>query len=349
MRTFLKCVALGTALLLATTAAFANGSSEQGNGGATDGKVYTMKFGHDQMESAPHHVAAVKFKELVEERTGGHVQVQLFPAQQLGTSREMIEGLQIGTVEGVALPSAAFSGFDLSSGLIDLPFMFPSPEVAWKVLDGPVGDQILASLDKVGITGASFWTSGFKAFTGSFPIHKPSDFKGKKIRVMSNPVLIAQYESMGASAIPIDFNELYNALQQNAVDGEENPLSTIVNMKFYEVQHYITLSNHGMLGYIVAFSKSWLQSLPQEYRDIVIQAAKEVAPFERSEILRLETEKYLPTITAFGCQVDTLTDADRKAFEEVTRPTYDIYAKQLDDQGKELLKALQEAVAASSK
>ena len=334
-------------LCLATMSVmFASGDKEAA---AVASKVYAMKFGHDQMEDTPHHMAAVKFKELVEQRTNGNVQVSIFPAQQLGSAREEIEGLQIGTVEAVSLPSAAFSGFDLATGLADLPFLFPSPKVAYKVLDGPVGDKILQRLERIGIKGSAYWTSGFKQFTGSFSIMTPADFKGKKIRVMSNPVLIAQYEAMGASAIPIDFHELYNALQQKAVDGQENPLSTIVNMKFYEVQKYIPISNHGMLGYIVAFNSNWLSALPAEYQRVVIEAAKEVAPYERDLIAKLETERYLPTIKDFGCQVVELTDAQRQAFQEVTRPAYDVFSGKLDVDGKALLKELQEAVAAEMK
>jgi len=344
-----RTVRLAMCLLLciaSISVVYAGGEQE---GSATASKVYTMKFGHDQMEGTPHHMAAVRFKELVEQRTGGNVQVSIFPAQQLGSAREEIEGLQIGTVEAVSLPSSAFSGFDLATGLADLPFLFPNPQTAYQVLDGPVGDKILKRLEKIGMTGAAYWTSGFKQFTGSFPITTPADFKGKKIRVMSNPVLIAQYEAMGASAIPIDFHELYNALQQKAVDGQENPFSTIVNMRFYEVQKYIPISNHGMLGYIVAFNSNWLATLPAEYRKIVVDTAKEVAPYERELIAKLETEKYLPTIKDFGCQVVELTAQQRMAFQEVTRPAYDVFAGMLDAEGKALLKELQAAVASAQK
>ena len=327
--------------LISVQLAFAGGSRESG----TDG-VYTLKFGHDQMEDTPHHMAAVRFKELVEERTDGHVQVTIFPAQQLGSAREEVEGLQIGTVEGVALPTSAFASFDLATGLVDLPFLFPDPETAYEVLDSEVGDKILARLEPVGMTGAAFWTSGFKQFTANFPIETPADFHGKKIRVMANPVLISQYEAMGASAVPIDFNELYNALQQGAVDGEENPFSTIVNMRFYEVQEYIPISNHGMLGYIVAFSSNWLSSLPKEYQEIIIEAAKEAAPYERELIAELETERYLPTIIDFGCVVTELTEEQRALFREVTAPAYDVFAGMLDDSGRALLKEVQDAVAA---
>jgi len=311
------------------------------------GKQYVMKLGHDQMAETPHHQAALKFKLLVEERTKNGIKVNIFPAQQLGSSREMNEGLQMGSIEAVCLPTATFSGFDLAMGIVDLPFLFPTPDVAYKVLDGPVGTKLLSRLQKSGIVGAAYWTSGFKQFTGSFPIRSPSDYKGKKIRVMSNPVLIAQYEAMGASAVPIDFQELYNALQQKAVDGQENPLSTIVNMRFYEVQKYMTISNHGMLGYIFGFSKIWFNSLPADYRKILLDTAREAAVFERAEVQRLEKEKYLSTIQKFGTTVIELNDTERKAFEVVTRPTYENLSKKLDADGRGLLQEMIKAVDAA--
>jgi len=328
--------------LLVTNPLFAGGDKEQGVA-----KKFVMKLGHDQMVDTPHHVAAVRFKQLVEERTGGNVTVNIFPAQQLGSAREMNEGMQIGTIEAVCLPTATFSGFDLAVGITDLPFLFPNPEIAYEVLDGPVGDKLLKRLEKVNIIGGAYWTSGFKQFTGNFKITSPADYIGKKIRVMSHPVLIAQYEAMGASAIPIDFLELYNALQQKAVDGQENPLATIVNMRFYEVQNYMTISNHGMLGYILAFSKTWMDTLPVEYRKIIIDAAKEVAAFERTELHKLEESKYLPVIKNSGTQITTLTEAQRKVFEDITRPVYQKLSMQLDSEGNQLLQDLLAAIDAA--
>ncbi len=313
------------------------GQKSPDSGAPADDKVYTMKLGHDQMEGTPHHAGALAFKERVEAQTNGKVKVEIYPAQQLGSAREMNEGLQLGSVEAVSLPTATFSGFDLTIGITDLPMVFPSPEVAYEVLDGPVGDKILKRLEQSGIVGAAYWTSGFKQFTGNFPINEPADYIGKKIRVMSNPILIAQYEAMGASAIPIDFHELYNALQQGAIDGQENPLATIVNMKFYEVQDYMAISNHGFLGYIFAFSKTWFDTLPAEYQEVLINVAKEVAIFEREELHKLETESYLPAIEDSGTTIIMLTDSQRKAFEEVTRPVYQQLSDQLDADGKQLL------------
>ncbi len=312
---------------------------------AAPAATYTLRFGHDQMQETPHHEAAVKFKELVESRSGGKVKVELYPAMQLGKGREMIEGMQVGSVQGVALPTSNFSGFDMATSIPDVPFIFTSPAYARATIDGELGNAILKRLSSQGMVGAAWWESGFKCFTGNFPIRGPKDYKGKKIRVMGNPLLIAQYEAWGAGAIPIDFGELYNALQQKVVDGQENPLSTIVNMKFHEVQKYVTLSNHGWLPYIVAFSKKWLDTLPADLQQVVVTAAKEVSAFESAEIRRLEAEKYLPAVKKQGCEVIELTPEAVKEFRDSVVPVYKKFRDEIlkDDEARALFDKFVEA------
>jgi len=320
------------------------GEAPKNGEGQAEAKQYVLKFGHDQMLDTPHNHAAEEFKRIVEEKTQGNVKVELYPAQQLGTGREMIEGLQLGTVEGVALPSSNFSGFDMTLSIPDLPFLFPSKEKCYEVIDGDLGDELLGLMKKHKMVGAAWWESGFKCFTGSFSIEKPDDYKGKKIRVMGNPLLIAQYEALGASAVPIDFAELYNALQQKVVDGQENPLSTIVNMRFHEVQKYITLSYHGWLPYIVAFSETWMNTLPQEYQDIIVEAAKEVAPAERAEIAKMEKERYIPEIESKGVTLIELNEEQRQAFTEKLQPVYDKMNTMLDENGQKLMQKFIQAL-----
>jgi len=304
---------------------------------------YVLKFGHDYMPDSPHNRAALEFKEIVEKRTDGNIKVEVYPAQQLGKGREMIEGMQLDIVQGVALPSSNFAGFDMRISIPDLPFLFSSPEKCHEILDGDIGSELLDVLKNHKMIGAAWWESGFKCFTANFPIRHPDDFIGEKIRVMPSPILLAQFEAYGASGIPIDFHELYNALQQGVVDGEENPITTIYNMKFYEVQDYITLSNHGFLGYIVAFSKDWMDKLPEEYQNIILNAAREVAPMQRAEVAKLAEEKYLPEIIAFGTKIIELTEDQRGAFQDKATPVYEVMKDMLDEDGKELLKKFLDA------
>lgn len=302
--------------------------------------AYVMKLGHDQMPDSPHHKAALKFAQLVEERTNGGIKVEVYPSQQLGGSREMIEGMQLGTIEATVLASGKYAGFDMTVGILDLPFLFPSVEDAYRILDGPIGDKILACLEDDGIKAVAYWSSGFKHLTGNFPIQKPDDYKGKKIRVMENPILIAQFKALGADAIPIDFYELYNALQQGTVDGQENTLVAIYSHKLYEVQKYLVLSNHGMIPYIFAFSKGWYESLPEEYRTILKDTARELASWERAELHRVEKEEWLPVIKSSGINVTNMTADQFALFREKMGPVYETMAGMLDDKGKEILDEL---------
>jgi len=308
-----------------------------------DAKEYVLKFGHDYIIDSPVNRAALKFKEIVEEKTGGNVKVEVYPAMQLGSGREMIEGMQLGIMQGVALPSSNFSGFDMRISIPDLPFLFSSPEQCHEILDGDIGSELLNVLKNHKMIGAAWWESGFKCFTANFPITQPDDYIGKKIRVMPSPILVAQFEAYGANGIPIDFSELYNALQQGVVDGQENPLVAIYNMKFYEVQDYITLSNHGFLGYIVAFSKDWMEKLPEEYQNIILNAAQEVTPMQRAEVAKLSEEKYLPEIIAYGTKIIELTEEQRAAFEDKAQPVYEVMNGMLEEDGQKLLKKFLDA------
>lgn len=277
-----------------------------------------IKFGHDMPENSAQHVTALKYAELVKERTKGRVEVKVYPAQQLGTDPEMVRGTQLGTIEACMPPTAKLSGFEPTLQLADMPFLFPTKDICYKVLDSKIGDKLLAKLDKIQLKGVAFWESGFKQFTANKEIRKPDDFKGLKIRVMESPVIIAQFRALGANPIPIDFAETYNALQQRVVDGQENPLVSIVNMKFYEVQKNVIISNHAYLGYAFVFGKKFFEGLPRDIQKILADTAKELAPFERADTAKREGG-YVQKIKEFGTTVYELTTEEKMAFEKATR------------------------------
>jgi len=295
---------------------------------------WTMKFGHDMPEDSAQHVAALKYADLVKERTKGQVEIKVFPAQQLGTDPEMVQQAQMGTLEIVLPPTAKISGFAAQLQLADLPFLFPSKETCYQVLDGPVGDKVLALLDAKGLKGVSFWESGFKQITANKAIRKPEDFAGMKVRVMESPLLIAQYKQVKANPVPIDFAETYNALQQGVVDAQENPLVSIVNMKFYEVQKYTMLSNHGFLGYAFLFSKKVYDGLPADIQKVMRDTARELASFERQDTARREAG-YIERIKKGGSEIVTLSPQELQAFEKAFRPVHQQFAKTI---GEDLLK-----------
>jgi len=301
--------------------------------GARAAAKWNMKFGHDMPEDSAQHVAALKYAELVKERTKGQVEVKVFPAQQLGTDPEMVQQAQMGTLEIVLPPTAKISGFAAQLQLADLPFLFPSKDICYQVLDGPVGDKMLALLDAKGLKGVSFWESGFKQMTANKAIRKPEDFAGMKVRVMESPLLIAQYKQVKANPVPIDFAETYNALQQGVVDAQENPLVSIVNMKFYEVQKFTMLSNHGFLGYAFLFSKKVYDGLPADIQKTLRDTARELASFERQDTARREAG-YIERIQKGGSQVIALTPQELQAFAKAFQPVHQQFAKTI---GEDLL------------
>lgn len=292
-----------------------------------------LKFHHDLPEDSAQHVAAEKFRDLVAERTGGEIVVQIFPNNSLADDVQATQQMQFGAIEGGIIPTAKLSNFQPSMQLPDLPFLFPSPEVAHAFLDSEVGDELLATLDGVGLKGVTFWESGFKQFTCNNPVTSPDDFSGRKVRVMESPIIIKQFEAMGATPVPIAFSETYTALQQRVVDCQENPLVSIVKMKFHEVQSNVVLSNHAYLGYAFIFSKRWFDQQSPEDQQILIEAAREVTPFQREETARREAG-YIDTIKASQAAFSELPADSRGDFEAATRPVHDAFR---DAIGAELL------------
>lgn len=293
------------------------------------GKV-VIKFSHNQQTITPPHKAAEMFKQLVEQRTKGHYEVQIYPAQQLGGLRDQVEGTSLGTIEMTQQTPATVSLFVPKVMILDFPFLWTNEDAMWKVLDGPLGQELLQSLEAKGLKGVDFWSSGYKNFTtGRKPIRTPDDFKGLKIRVIPSPLLSAQYEAWGASPTPVDFKELYTALQQGLVDGQENPAGTIVDVKLYEVQKYMTESRHGFLHYIMMFNKKWFDAQSKPNQEILIQAVKEAGRWERKAMLDRDAEA-TRRIKEAGLEVSALTPQAREQFRELSLKVHEKFADRVD-------------------
>lgn len=292
-----------------------------------------FKFAHELQEGTPQHIGAMEFKKLVEEKSDGRMHVEVHPAAQLGSEKEVMEIMQTGGVETGMVTTAVLSNLSPAFQMIDLPFLFPNRESAYHILDGEIGDEILSTLDSYKLKGAAFFESGFKQFTSNKEIQSPGDIAGLKFRTMESPLIIDTYNQLGANPVPISFPEVYNALQQKVVDGHENPLSTITSMKFYEVQDYITISNHSYLGYAIVFSQKWFNNLPEDLQDVLTASAKEAATVERQAVVDKE-KGYLDQIIESGTTVNELTSEQLSKFAKVTRPVHDSYKENI---GAELL------------
>ncbi|XID91878.1 TRAP transporter substrate-binding protein [Paenibacillaceae bacterium WGS1546] len=300
-------------------------------------------------EPEDHNVTAgaAKFKELIEEKSGGRITVKLYPNLQLGSLREQAEMTQMGSIQMTTSPLSTVSSFVADLAVMELPFLFDNEEQMWSILDAEVGRQTLATLESSGsgLTGIGLWGGGYKQMTtNARPIATPDDLAGLKIRVIPSDALIAQYKAWGANPTPIDFAELYSALQQGTVDGQENPLTTILSKKLNEVQKYLTISNHAYQYHVFMANADWFNGLSEKDRQLIAEAEYEARVYSRN--LNMErAASNLEELEAQGMQVNTLTQEAVDAFRGKSAELYEQIA---DTEGKKtLLHAVQEAVKAS--
>lgn len=279
--------------------------------------VTHLRFGHNTPVDSALHEASVRFAEAVRRKSGGKVEVEVFPNQQLGNDHQMVEMARKGELDILLTPTAKMSVPVPSMQYADLPFFFPSREDVYAMLDGEPGRMLLDDLREIGLVGVTFWENGFKHFTANTPLLSPKDFKGKKIRVMKSRIIMEQFKSFGAEPVPIDFHMTRQALADKVVDGEENPLVAIVSMGFHEVQSDLTLSEHAYLGYVFSISTKTMEKLPLEIRTLLVETAREVTPWEREETQKREA-KLLEIIKAAGVKVHCLKERDRKKFAALT-------------------------------
>ena len=240
---------------------------------------YTARIGHLESPQQSRHVHLEMVADLVKERTGGAVEFQLFPQGQLGNQRVMTEGVQLGTFEATVSPAAFLGGFNAAVSVLDIPYLMPADTAAAQALrEGPFGDALLDTFTSKGVVGVAWWPNGMKNFTSNKPLDDIAAFADQKFRVMDSKILIEQFNALGASAIALPFGELYTSLQTGVVDGQENPLDTIQRMKFFEVQDYLVISEHGAMEDVVLFNPTWWKNLPAKYQTIINDAFDEVVP-----------------------------------------------------------------------
>lgn len=299
---------------------------------------YTAKIGHLESALQPRQKALERVAKLVKERTDGHVVFKLFPAGQLGSARQMNEGVQLGTIEGTVSPASFLGGFNPAVSILDISFLYPdNRKQAQEIRGGKLGKAILASFDKRGFKAIAIWPNGRKNFTSNKPLGPVAAFKGQRFRVMDSKILIEQFKALGASAIVLPFSELYTSLQTGVVDGEENPLDTIQRMKFYEVQKYLMLSKHGAMEDIVLFSPRWWKTLPKKYQDIIVTAFREEVP-QVEAAKEAAQVKALAVIRKYGVKILTVSAKERAQMRALTYPkTKAAYLKFAGAEGKKLI------------
>lgn len=282
-----------------------------------------IKFSHVVANDTPKGQAANYFKKLAEERTKGRVKVEVYPNSQLFKDKEEMEALQMGSVQMLAPSLAKFAPLGLKEfELFDLPFIFDDYNELHKVTQGPVGAKLLKKLETKGLIGLAYWDNGFKVMSANKPLHKPEDMKGLKMRIQSSKVLDSQMRSVGAIPQVLAFSEVYQALQTGVVDGTENPPSNLYTQKMHEVQKYVTMSNHGYLGYAVLVNKKFWMGLPADIRAALESSMKDATTFANS-VAKKDNDQAMAGVKKSGkSQIITLTPAERAAWKKAMDKTH---------------------------
>ena len=277
-----------------------------------------IKFSHVVAQDTPKGKGAEYFKKLAEERTKGRVKIEVYPNSQLYKDKEEIEALQLGAVQMLAPSLAKFGPLgERDFELFDLPYIFDNYDDLHKITQGPIGASLLKKLDTKGIVGLSYWDNGFKQMSANKPLRKPDDFKGLKMRIQSSKVLDMQMRDLGAIPQVMAFSEVYQALQTGVVDGTENPISNLYTQKMHEVQKYLTISDHGYLGYAVIVNKKFWEGLPVDIRTILEGAMKDATKYT-NDISKQENDNDLAKVKAAGTtQIITLTPQEKAEWKKV--------------------------------
>ncbi len=279
-----------------------------------------IKFANQNAAGHPIVQGMEKFKEIVEKNSGGKIKVNIFPSGQLGSDQANLSALQGGTLEMVSMNSGILASVVKEFGVFDFPFMFASGKEADAVVDGAFGQKLHARLEEKGVVGLTYYELGFRHLTnGRRPINKVADIEGLKLRVIATPINIDWVKALGANPTPLPFPELYAALEQKAVDGQENPVATINGAKLYEVQKNLALTGHQYNPQSVMISKKFWDTLSATEKKIVQDAAAESARFQRTQA-RAQEASILENLKKNGMQVTSLPAAEMAALREKMKP-----------------------------
>jgi len=318
MKKYSKKINLALALVLCLTMiltgcgqkteAPAAGTTSSETAAADAGKVFVLKAGHVLQTDHPYHLGLLKMAEIAKEKSGGRIEIQVFPASQLGNERDLIEGLQLGSVDISLTATAPVSNFSPELLVFDLPYLFKDKAHAYKALDGEIGKSLFAKLEDDGLIGLEFFESGFFVLhTNQEGIKTPDDVKGMKIRTMENVAHMGFFTALDASATPMAFGEVYTALQNKTIDGAINSLAVIYSNKFFIPAPYFTMTNQVYAPSPVMISKKTYDSLPTDLQQIIREAAAEARDFERQQNTEME-KTIIEKMKAEGC---TFYDVDQ--------------------------------------
>ena len=294
----------------------------------TPADAIVLKLGTTVNEQDSFQVAAEKFAELVKERTNGAYVIEIYPNGALGDERTMLESMQIGTLDMGIITSGPFVNFVPEMGVLDMPFLFASNEEAYQILDGEVGQELLDKMENANLKGLAYAERGFRNLTNSVrPVETASDMSGLKVRVMENEVYTATFKALGVNAVPMAWTEALTALQQETIQGQENPVNVIYSYQLWESQKYVTLTRHAYASAIITMSLSMFNNLPEDVQVIFKEAAQEAAEYERNWVAENEADQ-LQALKDNGMEVVETPDMD--SFKAAVQSVYDQYPDYAD-------------------
>ncbi len=309
---------------------------------AQDIKNRIIRFGYGLNEISNQGRAAKVFADEVEKTSGGKMKIRAIGAAALGSDVQMQQALIGGAQEMMVGSTATLVGITKEMAIWDTPFLFNNGKEADAVLDGPVGQKVMDKLQEKGLVGLVYWENGFRNLTNNKrAVTKLEDMEGIKLRVMQNNVFIDSFKTLGANAVPLPFSELFTALETKTVDGQENPYNTILSSKFYEVQKYLTVTNHVYSPWIVLVSKKYWDGLSKDEQKVLLDAAKKSRDFERQDT-RAEADKALADLRAKGMEVNELSSAEAGRMRDKLSAINTSIAANV---GESLWKDVQDAVA----
>ncbi|OPX56233.1 C4-dicarboxylate-binding protein DctP [Oceanospirillum multiglobuliferum] len=326
MRSLTKAVTLAALMFAGATTAIA--------------APVTIKFAHVVAENTPKGQMALKFKELAEQRLPGKVNIEVYPNSQLFGDDKVLEAMLLGDVQLAAPSLSKFQKYTPELQVFDLPFLFKDMDAVDRFQQGPVGQKLLTSLNKRGLLGLGYIHNGMKQMSANKPLRVPADAGGLKFRVMTSDVLVAQFESIDAIPLKKPFSEVFTLLQTKAIDGAENPWSNIYSKKFFEVQDYITETNHGVLDYMVVTSARFWKSLPDNVRTELKGAMDEAIAFGN----KVSDEKAMSDrqriIDSRRSTVIEITEAERQQWVDAMKPVWKQFERKI---GKDIIEAAVQA------
>ncbi len=307
---------------------------------AAAGKV--LKISNGINEQHPTYLAGKKFGELLAAKLPGKYEVQVYANAQLGDDVRATEAVRMGSLEMVATSASPLTGLVPAFSVFDLPFIIPSEAAADAVYDGPVGQRLAKELEAKGLVLLAYYENGFRQLTNSVrEVKTPADLKGLKIRTMQNPIHLDAFKALGANPTPMPFSEVFTAMQQKTIDGQENPIPTIYLSKFHEVQKYATLTGHVYGPHILLINKKLFDSFPPADQKAIREAAQESAKFQRALNRKLNADA-VAELKKAGMTVTELTPAQKKAFQDACAPVYASWEPKI---GKELIEQVRATVA----